>query len=635
MGHRRFLPTNHAHRKRKKEFNGKTENIRAKYPLTGKQVYSRVKDLKVQLGKFKKKAVRKKGAPKISWKKRSIFWDLPYWEHLEVRHCLDVMHVVKNVCDSIVGTLLNIPGKTKDGINARKDMQFLNIRPDLQPAEKEREKGKTCTYLKPAMHTLSKAEKKSLCECLHGVKVPSGYSSNIKNLVSMEDLKLTGMKSHDCHVLMTQLLPVAIRGILPPPVRQTITKLCFFFNAICCKVTDPDTLDALQKEVVVTLCHLEMYFPPSFFDIMVHLTVHLIREIKMCGPVFLRYMYPFERYMGLLKGYVRNRYRPEGSIVRAYAAEEVIEFCTNYLDDVKAIGIPKSRHEGRLHGVGTIGGKLFVPDDKTMSLAHFHVLQHLTDVHPFWDEHMTLLRQQNPKKSDKWLIGKHNEEFEGWFTRRVMQASEGENIKETVKLLALGPVHVVRTFQGYDINGYTFYTRNQDSKSTVQNSGVTLVAVSSDLSDPRGAGPSHASMSYYGYIEEIWELDYRRFNIPLFMCKWVDNRRGVKVDDDGFILVDFSKAGYKDDPFILARQATQVFYVTDPADRSRHVVLSGKRRIIGIDNVEDEEAYDHFDEIPPFSTGMASLPAAEVNETGHMRIDHNEGEWVEEVSIGK
>ena len=194
-----------------------------------------------------------------------------------------------------------------------------------------------------------------------------------------------------------------------------------------------------------------------------------------------------------------------------------------------------------------------------------------------------------------------------------MQAPERENMKKIVKLLALDPVHVVRTFEGYDINGYTFYTRNQDSKSTVQNSGVTLVAVSSDLSDPKGAGPSHASMSYYGFVEEIWELDYRKFDIPLFMCKWVDNRRGVKVDEDGFILVDFSKAGYKDDPFILARQATQVFYVTDPADRSRHVVLPGKRRIIGIDNVEDEEAYDHFDEIPPFSTGMASLLTGEDN----------------------
>ena len=163
MGHRRFLPANHAHRKRKIEFNGKTENNRVKYPLTGKAVYLQVKDIKVQFGKFKKRVVRKKGAPKICWKKRSIFWDLPYWEHLDVRHCLDVMHVVKNVCDSMVGTLLNIPGKTKDGINARKDMQFLNIRPDLQPAEKEKEKGKFCTNDLASVSNFEEFDFKNCC----------------------------------------------------------------------------------------------------------------------------------------------------------------------------------------------------------------------------------------------------------------------------------------------------------------------------------------------------------------------------------------------------------------------------------------------------------------------------------------
>ena len=45
--------------------------------------------------------------------------DLPYWSRLEVKHCIDVMHVEKNVCDSLIGTLLNINGKTKDGLNAR------------------------------------------------------------------------------------------------------------------------------------------------------------------------------------------------------------------------------------------------------------------------------------------------------------------------------------------------------------------------------------------------------------------------------------------------------------------------------------------------------------------------------------
>ena len=174
------------------------------------------------------------------------------------------------------------------------------------------------------------------------MKVPSGYSANIKKLVSLKDLKLVVMKSHDCHVLMTQILPVTIRGILPIKVRDTVLSLCNFFNTIYQKATDPERLDCLQEEVVETLCKLEMYFPPIFFDIMVHLIVHLVYEIKMCGHVFLHSMYPFERYMGILKHYVRNRARSEGSITEGYATEEVIEFYVDYMAQVEAIGVPQS-----------------------------------------------------------------------------------------------------------------------------------------------------------------------------------------------------------------------------------------------------------------------------------------------------
>jgi len=131
----------------------------------------------------------------------------------------------------------------------------------------------------------------------------------------MEDLELIAFKSHDCHVLMQDLLPVTIRGILPKSVRQVITRLCLFFNAICRKVIDPTRLDELENEAIIILCQLEMYFPPSFFDIMVHLIVHLVRDIRICGPVFLQWMYPIERYIKIFKGYVKNPYRPEASIV--------------------------------------------------------------------------------------------------------------------------------------------------------------------------------------------------------------------------------------------------------------------------------------------------------------------------------
>ena len=104
--------------------------------------------------------------------------------------------------DSLIGLLLNISGKTKDGVNARRDLVDMNIRIKLAPKETDKRR----TYLPPACYTLSKAERNELCQSLHGVKVPFGYSANIKKLVSMQDLKLIGMKSHDCHVLMTQML---------------------------------------------------------------------------------------------------------------------------------------------------------------------------------------------------------------------------------------------------------------------------------------------------------------------------------------------------------------------------------------------------------------------------------------------
>ena len=91
--------------------------------------------------------------------------------------------------------------------------------------------------------------------------------------------------------------------------------------------------------MVQCLVSFELLFPPSFFNIMTHLLVHLVEEIKILGPVFLHNMFPFERFMGVLKKYVRNRARPEGSMSKGYGTEEVIEFCVDFLPDLKPIGV--------------------------------------------------------------------------------------------------------------------------------------------------------------------------------------------------------------------------------------------------------------------------------------------------------
>ena len=65
---------------------------------------------------------------------------------------------------------------------------------------------------------------------------------------------------------------------------------------LCKRVIDREKLLVMEAEIVETLCLFERFFPPSFFDIMVHLTVHVGREARLGGPVQFRWMYPFERY---------------------------------------------------------------------------------------------------------------------------------------------------------------------------------------------------------------------------------------------------------------------------------------------------------------------------------------------------
>lgn len=200
------------------------------------------------------------------------------------------MHVERNVAASIVATLLHC-GKSKDGLKARKDLEHLGIRKDLHP----KIQGKR-TLLPAAPWSLSKLEKKIFCKRLFDFKGPDGYCSNISSCISLEDCKVMGLKSHDYHVLMQQLLPVAVRGLLPKGPRIAIIRLCAFFNHLCQRVIDREKLLVLENEIVETICMFERYFPPSFFDIMVHLCVHLGREARLCRPVHFRWMYPFERY---------------------------------------------------------------------------------------------------------------------------------------------------------------------------------------------------------------------------------------------------------------------------------------------------------------------------------------------------
>ena len=632
MGHRRFLPIRHAVRKKGKHFKGQADHRTKPMHRSGKDVFNMVKDLEVIFGKGSgSQPVPNENGMAPMWKKKSIFWELPYWEVLDVRHAIDVMHLTKNFCVNLIA-FLGVYGKTKDTVEARQELQRMEERDALHP--QQRDNGRQ--YLSPASYTLSKEEKETMFDCLSSIKVPSGYSSNIKGILNLAEKKFTNLKSHDCHVLMTELLPVVLRGILPDNVRLTIVKICAFLNAVSQKIIDPENLIKLQNDVVQCLVGFELIFPPSFFNIMTHLLVHLVKEIDILGPVFLHNMFPFERFMGVLKKCVRNRARPEGSIASAYGTEEVIDFCVDFIDDLKPIGVPESRYEGRLTGKGTLGKKSYVcTDDFSFKKAHYTVLQQSSLVDPYIEEHKKILLSNFPEKSEAWITREHMNTFCSWLQKHLMHNMD---ISEQLFLLARGPSWNILTYQGYEINGNTFYTIAQDKKSTNQNSGVRM-----DATDNNGKKDT-----YYGYIEEIWELDYGpNFKVPLFRCQWVKlSGGGVTKDEYGMTIVDLNNLGYRDEPFVLAQDVAQVFYIKDMSSKpkkginkqkdepKRHIVLSGKRNIVGVEDKTDfSEEYNNFVAIPPFEVNADPCILLANDDAPYLRRDHNQGTFVKRKSV--
>ncbi|GJS18611.1 putative reverse transcriptase domain-containing protein [Tanacetum coccineum] len=202
----------HPFRKKKKAFNGQQEFIQAPIPMTGEQIYNEVKHIENKWGKGKRtnnnasenqedtrgrggKIQKQKrntteeegsssqvnGQNGVYWKKFNIWYrKLKYWRHNPVPHCIDFMHVEKNVAKSIVGTLLHVLGKTKDGLNARLDLAELGVKPELFAMQDEDK-----TTLPPAGYTLTNAEKDIFCETLHNIKVYLSYEMFMMGKVTL------------------------------------------------------------------------------------------------------------------------------------------------------------------------------------------------------------------------------------------------------------------------------------------------------------------------------------------------------------------------------------------------------------------------------------------------------------------
>ncbi|GKA02735.1 putative ribonuclease H-like domain-containing protein [Tanacetum coccineum] len=355
-----------------------------------------------------------------------------------------------------------------------------------------------------------------------------------------------------------------------------------------CKTKHDDMLKA-QIKVVDILSDLELIYPPALFDIMVHLVIHLPLEALEGGPIRPRWMFPFERYMKKLKGYVRNKAKPEGSIAEGYVVEKELTFSSHYFRDVTT----KFNH-------------LDCNVDPLPQRVGFRCFDR-----PEIDTYRSQFKSLFPNKDMQ-------EEFPDWFGSHIHQRhvnnDQNPEVSTTSELFALanGPSWTPISVNSCVVDGVRYVVHSRDERRTTQNSGI--------------CSPGPDGEMYYGQLQEIIEFKYLLFKVALFRVKWFDtSNKGRKVNKlvlrNNMTQIDCSREAFKDDQYILVTQVKQVFYLEDKTKPHWKVVEHVNHKKFsdgGVIVVEDDPDIIHFDNSSdlPLSTSLNDLDNATLHIDG-------------------
>ncbi|BBH01705.1 transposable element gene [Prunus dulcis] len=232
-------------------------------------------------------------------------------------------------------------------------------------------------------------------------------------------------------------------------VVKPIMLLSRFFSQLTAKTLQKTDIFQLRHDIVQVLCKFEMIFPPAFFTSMMHVMVHLPEEALLAGPVNYRWMYPIERLLGELKKSVRNRAKPEGSIIEAWVQYESLTFCGMYLKDVET-AFNRSQHN----------------NDGGMRKEKLSVFAQ--SAHP-----LEILDEES------------------------LEIIEFPTYSDELYNLVFGPIRA-ELFSGCYINGVKFLEAARDDKLCTQNSGVHVP----------GGGES-MNIDFYGKLTSVVQLLYK------------------------------------------------------------------------------------------------------------------------------
>ncbi|XP_060969773.1 uncharacterized protein LOC133036997 [Cannabis sativa] len=336
------------------------------------------------------------------------------------------------------------------------------------------------------------------------------------------------LKSHDCHVLLQRLLPAGIRKFLKKEIRDTIIELCVYFKQLCSRTLHVSDLEKMQTNILTILCKLETIFPPAFFDIMVHVVMHLPKEAILGGPVQYRWMYPIERSMSVYKQYVRNRARPEGSIAESFVVNEALTFCSMYFREVETRFNRPDRNNDIVQNMPTrqfsvfkhVGRPIGMRTVDTLPMqskrkAEWYILNNCTEVEPYINEHKELLQARGVGNIETV----QETEFPEWFKTQIneLRLTNQGAVSDELYAIANPANTAIYFYPGCIVNGIKFLVKERDDNRKTQNSGVM----------------------------------------------WFDTN-GSRMDSDGVITsICVNRQWYQNEPFILASQAKLIYYIPD------------------------------------------------------------------------
>ncbi|MCO5598255.1 hypothetical protein L7F22_052347 [Adiantum nelumboides] len=341
------------------------------------------------------------------------------------------------------------------------------------------------------MSLLTAEEVQTINRRIQLIRTTTGYGASCQNMFTLDDKSLSCLKTHDWQNL------VKVRWITS-------------------KEIDKGLITQKKRECIELLCLMEKELPTSFFDIQVHLLIHLVDEIELADVVSARWMFWAKRFMGVLKGYVRQKARPEGSMTEGWMLEECMYYVCEYLEqtDFEAPCVWTNESSSTMSDevLSSKGVPFQLKIQDNLDISTF-IVYNTECMQQFVDEYEEELANQRvgrrKKRRSRRQTNLNNIEdvpsFMDWLYTRMQQADrDHETISREQREFMIG---CERKIKAIDVMRLT-----QDS---------SIVASFKQLrASSRDTNLVNSELCYVGTIVGIYEISYRIFKLVILKVDW-------------------------------------------------------------------------------------------------------------------